>query len=309
MKIYNSSIKKSIKFLKKNECIGMPTETVYGLAANAYSDKATSKIYKLKRRPKSNPLIVHYLNLKLLKKDCYLNKNFKKLYKKFCPGPLTFILKIRKNCNISNNVTNSKNTLAVRFPKHPITRTLLRKIKFPLAAPSANISKSISPVTKGDVLEEFGKKILHVIDGGQSKIGIESTIIDLVGKPKIVRLGGLELKQINDTLKSKVLFRSTSKQKYPGQSKLHYSPGIPINLNINKPTKNSAFLLIKKRNIVNKNFFYLSKNKNLNEVAKNLYKTLRKIKNKKYKLIEIEKIPNIGLGIAINDRLKRASLK
>ncbi len=309
MKINNSSIKKSIKFLKKNECIGMPTETVYGLAANAYSNTATIKIYKLKKRPKFNPLIVHYFDLKMLKKDCYINNIFIKLFKKFCPGPITFILKLKKTSSVSRIVTNNKNSLAVRFPKHPVARTLLKKINFPLAAPSANISTSISPVTKSDVKDEFGSKLKYILDGGRSIIGLESTIIDLTNRPKIVRLGGLKLEKINKVLNLKLKFINKSFIKVPGQSKLHYSPGIPIRLNVIKPKTNSAYLLINKRNSKNLNFFYLSKKKNLTEAGKNLYKTLREIKKKKYKLIEVEKIPNIGIGQTINDRLKRASYK
>ena len=309
MKIYNSSIKKSVNYLKNNECIGIPTETVYGLAANAYSDNAVSKIYKLKKRPKKNPLIVHYFNITSLKKDCFINKNFLKLYKKFCPGPITFILKLKNKSMISKIVTNKKNNLAVRFPKHRIVRKLLNKIDFPLAAPSANVSSSISPVTKDDVIEEFGDKIKYVLNGGQSNIGLESTIIDLTNKPKILRLGGLVLEDLRKVLKLEINHATKNSSGYPGQSKLHYSPGIPIKLNVKSPKKNSAFILIKKKNIFNKNFFYLTKNKNLKEAGKNLYKILRKIRKKKYKLIEVEGRPNIGFGRAINDRLNRASSK
>ena len=309
MKIKNSSIKKSIHFLKKNECIGIPTETVYGLAANAYSNKAVLNIFKLKKRPRNNPLIVHYNDIETLKKDCHINNNFLKLYKKFCPGPLTFILKLKKRNSISKYVTNNSNNLAVRFPKHPITRLLLKKLNFPLAAPSANKSTSISPVTKEDVVEEFGKKIKHVINGGRTKIGLESTIIDLTNKPRILRLGGIEVKKISHAINLNLTYNTKKKNKYPGQSKLHYSPGIPIKMNIRKPQRNSAYLLIKKRKKNNRNFFYLTKNKNLKEAGKNLYKILRKIKKKKYKLIEVEKIPNIGFGETINDRLLRASAK
>ncbi len=309
MKINKSSIKKSISLLKKDECIGVPTETVYGLAANAYSDTAVSKIFKLKKRPKGNPLIVHYHSIKLLKKDCYINNRFQILYKKFCPGPLTFVLKLKKTSKISKKVTNDKRNLAIRFPNHKIIKYLLKQLNFPIAAPSANLSTSISPVTKTDVVEEFGKKIKHVIDGGRSKIGLESTIIDLTSKPKIIRLGGLDIKNLNKILKINLNYKSNSKLKYPGQSRLHYSPGIPIKLNIKKPKKKSAYMLINKKKFDDKNFFYLSKNKNLTEAGKNLYKTLRIIKKRKYKLIEVENIPNIGLGRTINDRLKRASSK
>ena len=309
MKINDSSIKKSINYLKNNECIGIPTETVYGLAANAYSSSAVSKVFKLKKRPKKNPLIVHYYSKSQLERDCYLNKNFYKLYKKFCPGPLTFILRLKSNSMIDNKVTNKKKSLAVRFPKHPVIRSLLNKIDFPLAAPSANISSSISPVTKNDVIDEFGKKIKYVLNGGRSSIGLESTIIDLTSKPKIIRLGGLNLEYLKKILNVRLNYNSDTRRDYPGQRRLHYSPGIPIRLNIKDPKKNSAYILINKKKFTSRNFFYLTKNKNLEEAGKNLYKTLRKIKKRKFKLIEVEKIPNIGIGRTINDRLQRASIK
>jgi len=303
-----SNIKKSMYFLNKEECVAIPTETVYGLAANAYSDRATSKIFKLKKRPKKNPLIVHYVSLKMLEKDCDLNKNFFKLFKKFSPGPITFVLKLKKNSKISKNVTNNKKTLAVRFPKHVLVRKLLKKLNYPLAAPSANISTKISPVTKEDVIDEFGKKIKFVLDGGRSTVGLESTIVSLIKKPQILRLGGIEISKINRVLRTNLKFnRKKKKIIIPGQGKIHYSPGIPIRLNIKKPKLNEAFILIKKRKLPGKNFYYLNKRRNLKEAAKKLYKTLRMIKKKNFKSIAVEKIPNIGFGEAINDRLIRAS--
>ena len=305
-----SNIKKSKFFLSRNECIGIPTETVYGLAANAYSDLATSKIFKLKKRPKNNPLIVHYYSLENLKKDCKINQNFIKLYKKFCPGPITFILKLKSKNKISKNVTNKKKTLAVRFPKHSLTRKLLKELDFPLAAPSANISTKVSAVSKKDVKEEFGNKIKFILDGGSSKIGLESTIVNLDPKPAILRLGAIEVSKINKVLKNKVNYKSkNNKNSVPGQGKLHYSPGIKIRRNVKNPKKHEAFLLIKKRKISDKNFFYLTKNNNLNEAGKNLYRTLRMIKKLKYNTISVENIPNKGIGQTINDRLIRASKK
>ena len=303
-----ANIKKSIFFLNNNDCVAIPTETVYGLAANAYSNKAVKKIYTLKKRPKNNPSIVHYSNINQLKKDCVLNKNFFILYKKFCPGPITFILKIKKESRISKFVTNNKKTVAVRFPKNKTTQKLLKILTYPLAAPSANISTKISPVSAGDVREEFGKKIKFILNGGNSKIGLESTIISLVKKPTILRHGGIEIEKINKILKTKVKFQSKKNRILaPGQGKIHYSPHIPMRLNIKNPHKDEAYLLIKKRKLKNKNYFYLTKNQNLKEAGKNLYKTLRLIKKMKYKKISIEKIPKKGLGITINDRLIRAS--
>ena len=308
---YNlSNIKKAKYYLDKNECIGLPTETVYGLAANAYSKRATLKIFKLKKRNKRNPLIVHYCSLKMLNNDCMINEEFLKLYKKYCPGPVTFVLKLKKNSNISKIVTNNKKTLAVRFPSHHLAIKLLKILKYPLAAPSANISSKISPVTKEDVKDEFGERIKFILDGGRSKIGLESTIVSLLGKPKILRLGGIERKRINKVLRKKIQYKKNDKKiVVPGQLSLHYSPGIPIRLNKKKPKENEAFILIKKRKKTSKDYYYLSKKKDLKEAAKNLYKVLRNIKNKDYKSIAVEKIPNYGFGEAINERLKRASAK
>ncbi len=308
MKINLANIKKAQNLLNKRECVAIPTETVYGLAANAYSDTACKKIYKLKKRPKSNPLIVHYLNNQILKNDCNFNNDFIKLYKKFCPGPITFILDLKKNSRISKIVTNKKNTLAVRFPKHPVTRNLLKNINFPLAAPSANLSSKISAVSSDDVRDDFGKKVKYVLEGGKSSIGLESTIIDIRKKPKILRLGGLEISAIEKILNKKITINNNPRKiSSPGQFKLHYSPGIPIRLNVKKINKKEAYLSIKKLKQNKLNFYFLSKNGNLKEAAKNLYSTLRKIKKNKYKSIAVSKIPNKGLGKTINDRLKRAS--
>ena len=310
MKFNHSNIKKAKKYLDQNKCIAVPTETVYGLAANAYSTTAVKKIFKLKKRPKSNPLIVHYSSLSELKKDCLINNNFLKLYRKFCPGPITFVLELKKNSKISKIVTNNNKTLAVRFPKHKILKNLLKILNYPLAAPSANVSTRLSPVKAEDVKEEFGNKISYILDGGKSKVGIESSILSLVNFPKILRLGGLEVSKIEKVLNQKIKIDiNPLKNVAPGQSKLHYSPGIPIRMNVIKPKKYEAFILIKKRRDKSSNYYYLSKNKNLKEAARNLYSCLRKIKNKGYKSIAIQKIKNIGIGKTINDRLYRASNK
>jgi L-threonylcarbamoyladenylate synthase len=308
MKINQSNIKKAKKYLDNYCCIGVPTETVYGLAANAYKDSAVKKIFSLKKRPKNNPLIVHYHNIESLERDCLIDDNFTKLYKKFSPGPITYILKLRNDSKISKYVTNNQRSLAVRFPKHTLFKNLLKQLDYPLAAPSANISTKVSAVKVNDVKEEFGNKIKYILDGGPCAIGIESTIINLIGKPTILRLGGLDVSKIQKILRFKLDIVINPKNKItPGQSRLHYSPGIPLRMNIIKPKNNEAFILIKKRKTKLKNYFYLTTKNNLVEAAKNLYSYLRKIKNKGYKSIAVEKISNKGLGKAINDRLQRAS--
>ena len=308
MKSIQSNIKKAKKYLDKNHCVAVPTETVYGLAGNAYSDISVNKIFNLKNRPKNNPLIVHYSDINKLKDDCHINDNFIKLYNKFSPGPITFILKLKKESKISKFVTNKQKSLAVRFPKHLLFKKLLKILDYPLAAPSANISTRLSSVKASDVIEEFGSKVKYVLDGGRCQIGLESTIINLLSKPTILRFGGLDITKIEKILKKKVLIKSNLKKKIaPGQFPLHYSPGIPLRINAKKAKKNEAFVLIKKRKIDFKNYYYLSKNNNLQQSAKNLYSLLRKIKKDGYKMIAVEKIQNKGIGKTINDRLQRAS--
>jgi len=308
MKSNQSNIKKAKKYLDKNYCIGVPTETVYGLAANAYKNSAVKKIFNLKKRPKNNPLIVHYHDINSIKQDCLINDNFIKLYNKFSPGPITYVLQLRKNSKISKYVNNNKKSLAVRFPKHTIFRNLLKQLNYPLAAPSANITTKVSAVKAKDVKEEFGNKIKYILDGGKCSIGIESTIISLIGKPTILRLGGLDISKIKKALGLTIDIDIDPKKKTaPGQSYLHYSPGIPLKMNVKKSESDTAFILIKKRKTKLRNYYYLSTKNNLSEAARNLYSCLRKIKKQGYKSIAVEKISNKGLGKAINDRLYRAS--
>ena len=303
-------LKKTIKFLKKNKIVGLPTETVYGLAGNAYSKIAVNKIYKLKKRPSFNPLIIHYYGINDINKDVNITSDFIKLYKKLCPGPITFVLKKKKKSKISSLALAKLNTVAVRFPSHPVMRKLLKFLPFPLAAPSANISSRISPTSSYDVAEEFKKDIKIIIDGGNSKVGIESTVIDLTKKIKILRPGIITKKNIKKILKKNISIpKKLISIKAPGSLKKHYSPGIPIILNSKSPFKKHAFISFGNKFRKAKNSFSLSSTSNLKIAAKNLYKILRKIKKLKYKKIYISKIPNHGIGIALNDRIKRAAQK
>jgi L-threonylcarbamoyladenylate synthase len=301
-------LKKSIKNLNNGNIVGLPTETVYGLGGNAYSKKSILKIYKLKRRPKSNPLIVHYFNLKDASKDIVLNEKFKKLYKQFCPGPITFILKKKYGSKINPLASAKLKTVAIRFPKHRVVRSILKGINFPLAMPSANKSTNVSPVSAEDVFDEFKKKIQVIIDGGKCKVGIESTVIDLINEPRILRPGIIDKNSIEKILKKKFKKNIINKKIIsPGMMRKHYSPGIPVFINQKKHDGKSAFIYLGNKNMNKKKFFSLSKNLDLNEAASNLYKLFRKIKKQGYKKIQIGKIPNFGSGIAINDRIQRAS--
>ena len=305
-----ANLKKAKKNIENNNVIGLPTETVYGLAASAYSDKSVKKIFKLKKRPSFNPLIIHFKNLECVKKDVICNNYFIKLYRAFCPGPITFVLNKSPSSKISKMANAGKKTVAVRIPKHKVARKLLKILNVPLAAPSANISSRLSPTSASDVVDEFGNQIKFILDGGRCKIGLESTIIDLTHKPTILRQGAITSKEIYKILRKKIAVIKKSKViKAPGQLKFHYSPGIPVLINKNYPRKNGAFITFGKKFKSSKNHFNLSKKNNLREAANNLYKTMRKIRKKNYKSISICKIPNFGIGRAINDRIKKASYK
>ena len=299
-------LKKTIKSLKLGKLAGLPTETVYGLAGNAYSESAVKKIFILKKRPKRNPLIIHYDKIKDAEKDVILNRNFYKLYRKFSPGPITFILKKKINSKINPIATANLNTVAIRFPKHKVIKSILKFLDFPLAMPSANISSRLSPVKASDVYEDFKKKLDIIIDGGKSKVGIESTVIDLTGKPKILRPGIISAKEIQLFLKL-ILSKKKTKIKSPGMLRRHYSPGIPIFIGKKPSNSNHAYIVFGKKYKNFNNYFNLSKKGNLKEAASNLYKIMRMIKKNGYKKIFVSNIPNKGPGIAINDRLMRAS--
>ena len=304
------NLKKAKKIVENNNLVGLPTETVYGLAGSAYSSEAVKKIFKFKKRSLVNPLIIHFKNLKDTKNDIIHNNSLIKLYNALCPGPITFILNKKTKSNISKIATAGKKTVAVRFPQHKIAQSFLKILNVPLAAPSGNISTKLSPTCANDLVDEFGKKLEYILDGGQCKIGLESTIIDLTGKPTILRQGAINTKKISKILKRKISINKKTKSiKSPGQLKYHYSPGIPIFMNKIKAKKGGAFITFGKKFKSAKNHFNLSKSYNLKIAAGNLYKTMRKIKNQNFKSISICKIPNVGIGKAINERLKKASNK
>ena len=299
-------LKKTVKSLNQGNIIGLPTETVYGLAGNAYSKKAINKIFKLKKRPIKNPLIIHYHSIKRAYEDVIFNDNFFSLYRKYCPGPITFVLKKKEKSRIHNLATADLDTVAIRFPNHNLIRSILKVINFPLAMPSANISSYLSPVSAYDVFDEFKKKLDIIINGGQSKIGIESTVVDLTSKPRILRPGIISPTEIKKNLIIKLSKKKTN-IKSPGMMKKHYSPGIPVILG-KKPTNQKHAYIVFGNKFANKgNYFNLSKKSDLKEAASKLYKTMRAIKKSGFKKIFVSKIPNYGIGIAINDRIKRSA--
>lgn len=309
-------LSRAIQTLKNNELVAIPTETVYGLAGNAYSEKAIRKIFELKNRPLNNPLIVHIKSINVLDEIASeISDSAYKLAEKFWPGPLTLVLK--KKSHISDLVTAGQNTIAVRVPNHPLTSELLENLEFPLVAPSANPFTFISPTSPEHVLSYF-KESLLILDGGSCSEGIESTIIGFESdKPILYRYGSISIDEIEQVLgKIKIQTKVKKSEIVPGMFKRHYSPrtktiitedvtGIPEKFK----GKNIGLILFQ-NNIQNNNFIHqeiLSKKGDLKEAAKNLYSSLHRLDLANLDLIIIEKLPNKGIGISLNDRIKKAA--
>ena len=299
------------KALEDGKLIIFPTETVYGLGANATNINAIKKIYALKKRPLTNPLICHFSSLSKIKKDFQLNALDLKLAKKFWPGPITLILKKKKNSKICTILSNKSNFVGCRIPKNLISLKLLRSISFPIAAPSANISNKISATRVEDLSKELTNKVI-VIKDEKSEFGLESTVIKTFNnKINILRLGSITEEEIikyfpNNMITTDNLDRSLS----PGNLKKHYSPNKPIRINIKNIKKNEGLLNFGKNNLQSKKCEYnLSKNANLNEAANNFFHYLNLLDESNCKSIGVAPIPNKGIGKTINDRLKRAVAK
>ncbi|MEM9159317.1 MAG: L-threonylcarbamoyladenylate synthase [Verrucomicrobiota bacterium] len=309
------------KFLRLGGLVSIPTETVYGLAANALDASACLKIFEAKNRPANDPLICHVSGFEVLDQFCEPNETARQLAAAFWPGPLSIILP--KKPTIPNEVTSGLPSVAVRSPKHPVFRQLIEEdIDFPLAAPSANPFAYISPTRAAHVKASLDDKIEYVLDGGPCEFGLESTIIDLrnEAKPTILRHGALPQEDIEEALGKEIDAVSITKDAStpavaPGTLPKHYSPKtqlylVPTGTLENHEADNQTALLhlIRPAHQAPHNY-YLSESGQLSQIASNLFATLRDLDAKGYSEILTEEAPEIGLGQAINDRLRRASSK
>ncbi len=297
--------------LHKGEVIGVPTETVYGLAANALNPKAVVKIFEIKKRPFFDPLIVHIPNTDVLPnyvKD--VPPLLKMVMDMFSPGPITYLLP--KKDLIPDIVSSGLENVAIRIPSHPLMSKLLESIPFPLAAPSANPFGYISPTTASHVQKQLGNDIPYIIDGGNSSIGIESTIISEANEKIFIhRLGGLnieDLEKITDKIELAIV--SSSNPEAPGQLDSHYAPRKPLflknNIDTSELLNTMGYLTFGKISTLD-NHLDLSPNKNLSDAAIHLFDYLRILDGmEQIDSIVAELLPEIGLGRAINDRLRRA---
>lgn len=312
-----SSIEQAVECLNREALIGLPTETVYGLAGNIYSEKAVRKIFEMKQRPFFNPLIVHIRSLDDLPKVALdIPDEAYQLAEAFWPGPLTLVL--NRQANIPDLITAGKNTVAVRAPNHPLALALLEALDFPLAAPSANPFGAISPTSAEHVANYFKDQLELVLDGGPCQRGIESTIIGFPDhQPTLYRLGSLALEEIESVVGP--LQRITSNETSPdapGMLSRHYAPATPTLLTpdvqrlLETRTEQKIGLLLFQNPITNSRVLHqevLSPTGDLKEAAAHLYAALHRLDKMGLDVILAERFPDTGLGRSINDRLERAT--
>jgi L-threonylcarbamoyladenylate synthase len=305
------------QLLRKGEVIGVPTETVYGLAGNALVESSVRKIFEVKGRPLIDPLIVHFHSIKEAEAHVVFNQLARDLAARFWPGALTLVLP--KKATIPNLVTAGLSSVAVRVPGHPIFRSLLERLDFPLAAPSANPFGYVSPTLAEHVAATLGKRIVAVIDGGACEHGVESTIVDLrdPAAPKILRPGPISAQELGiQVVEIKKEATDEKAQAAPGMLTQHYSPNTPITLFTHgehpaRVSDSEAVLYNAKpaTNDVSTNTFWLSENSDLVEIAHNLFMLIQKLDHANYTALHVERAAEQGIGVAINDRLTRAAAK
>ncbi|HMT29375.1 MAG TPA: L-threonylcarbamoyladenylate synthase [Bacteroidia bacterium] len=318
--IIGSDISYATAILRKGRLVAIPTETVYGLAGNALDENAVMQIFNTKNRPEFDPLIVHVSGIAEVEK--YVEEipaAARLLMEKFWPGPLTILLK--KKSIIPDLVTSGLDTVAVRMPDHPLTLELLKALDFPLAAPSANPFGYISPTTAQHVADQLGGKLEYILDGGPCDVGIESTIVGFENEKLVVyRLGGTTVNEISAVVGEVLVApNSTSNPKAPGMLKSHYAPSKPLyfgNLKeLMKEHAKSNFAILcftgKEINAAIKSnvIIRLSPEGKMEEAARNLFSALRQLDRMQVDCILAEQFPDVELGKAINDRLKRASVQ
>lgn len=304
------NITKAAKLIKNGGLVAFPTETVYGLGANVYDAKAVASIFAAKGRPAFNPLISHIAELDFLPTYAKVDERVTALARQFWPGPLTFVLKRLEHNEAIDLACAGLQTVTVRMPKHKMALQLIKESGVPIVAPSANRSTTISPTTAQHVESSLGDKVGMILDGGACEVGVESTIIDLTGKDVVLlRAGGVSLEILETFLGEKILIShgNPNLPSSPGQLLKHYAPSLPMRINAEKPNADEFFIGF--GDVVGAQL-NLSADGDLCEAASNLFAYMRLAEQSKdYKGIAMSPIPERGLGLAINDRIRRASYK
>lgn len=293
--------------LSRGEVIGLPTETVYGLAADATDDRAVARIFEVKQRPKFNPLIIHVSGIEAAREIVGVSAPAMRLARAFWPGPLSLVLPRSADCRVSLLASAGLDHLAVRAPDHDVIQDVLRAFGKPLAAPSANLSGSVSPTTAAHVAD---LPIDFVIDGGPCRVGIESTIVRVeADRVAILRPGAIIAEALEKAAGVPVSLESsdTEMPSAPGQLESHYAPGLPVHLNASTVSARDALLAFGAPIIGAAKTANLSPACDLSEAAANLFAMLRDLDDPQFDAIAVMPVPETGLGIAINDRLRRAA--
>lgn len=307
-----SSIKIAVNALTNGDIVALPTETVYGLAADATNKIAVQKVFLAKGRPAINPLICHIHEDFDLSEYVEITDDAQKLMQQFWPGPLSIIFTLKSNSPISALVTAGLPSVALRAPNHPVFRQVLKSLGRPIAAPSANKSEGLSPTTAQHVADSLSATDIYIFDGRNTNIGLESTIVDARNPtPILLRYGTITAKEIEQCLNKKVTVKTSPNKNEdilsPGQMLRHYAPRKKLYLNVTNPNNDSAWLSFGQNNLNHLYELNLSPNGDLAEAAQNLFSFLWKADKLNVKSICVAPIPNMDIGIAINDRLKRAA--
>lgn len=309
-KTCEESLSRAAEIIRKGGLVAFPTETVYGLGANVYNAKAVAAIFAAKGRPSFNPLISHIAEKEYLKEYAQIDERVCALAKQFWPGPLTFVLN-RLDDNPSLDLACAGlRTVTVRMPNHPTALSLIKKSGVPIVAPSANRSQTISPTTAQHVFDSLGSKVDMILDGGQCAVGVESTIIDLTGNQVVLlRAGGIALEDLEEFLGEKILISHGNPDlpSSPGQLLKHYAPSHDFRINAENKAEDEFLIGFGRVDGADIN---LSPSGNLCEAAANLFAFMRLADTQtNFSKIAMSPIPEKGLGLAINDRIRRASYK
>jgi L-threonylcarbamoyladenylate synthase len=298
------------RLLQAGDLVAFPTETVYGLGGDATNDKAVAAIFAAKGRPRFNPLIVHMPGLREAETIAVVDERAREIARRFWPGPLTLVLKRRDDCRVSSLASAGLDTIAVRSPAHPVAQALLRQTGRPVAAPSANRSGRVSPTEAAHVAAELGEHVALILDGGRCAVGVESTVLDLADRtPVLLRPGGVTLEALTDALGP--ISTSTGDPdapRSPGQLTSHYAPNLPLRMKAVTALPGEALLAFGPEEPLGfAAMLNLSPRGDPVEAAANLFAMLRRLDRPEFTGIAVMPIPDIGLGRAINDRLRRAA--
>jgi len=310
----SAQLQQAIELLRNDNVVCVPTETVYGLAASMFSEKAIEKIYTIKGRPRSNPLIVHIGRIQDLQTLCSdLPAPLQRLAERFWPGPLTIL--VEKSDQVPLSITAGGTRVGIRMPNHPLTLELLKALPFPLVAPSANPYNAISPTTAKHVEDYFGSAIPLILDGGPCEQGLESTVVGIENEQVVIYRQGMITAEQIESLVGPIVVKNEAgeKQVAPGMTLKHYSPKTPTIVcehleQFKEDSAGKAFLLFSKKHpeLPQAHQYVLSEKEDLSEAAARLYQVLHELDERSYSQIVCERFPDIGVGRAINDRLLRA---